>query len=85
MDEYTLMELSWRKGVKNVISKVINAVGNKELRSTFNEIAKEMDTPAAKLVSFSIVSCFYPYSRLAPGLLNEHGWSMGEGRVKSEG
>lgn len=58
MDEYTLMELSWRKGVKNVISKVINAVGNKELRSTFNEIAKEMDTPAAKLVSFSIVSCF---------------------------
>lgn len=41
-----------------VFSKVINAVGNKELRSTFNEIAKEMDTPAAKLVSFSIVSCF---------------------------
>lgn len=41
-----------------VFSKVINAVGNKELRSTFNEIAKEMDTPAAKLVSFSIVSYF---------------------------
>lgn len=41
-----------------VFSKVINAVGNKELRSTFNEIANEMKTPAAKLVSFSIVSCF---------------------------
>lgn len=41
-----------------VFSKVINAVGNKELRSTFNEIAKEMGTPAAKLVSFSIISCF---------------------------
>ena len=38
-----------------VFSKVINAVGNKELRSTFNEIAKEMGT---KLVSFSIISCF---------------------------
>ena len=41
-----------------VFSKVINAVGNKELRSTFNEIANEMGTPAAKLVSFSIISCF---------------------------
>ena len=41
-----------------VFSKVINAVGNKELRSTFMEIAEEMGTPAAKLVSFSIVSCF---------------------------
>ena len=41
-----------------VFSKVINAVGNKELRSTFNEIAREMGTPAAKLVSFSIISCF---------------------------
>jgi hypothetical protein len=41
-----------------VFSKVINAVGNKELRGTFTEIAKEMGTPAAKLVSFSIISCF---------------------------
>ena len=41
-----------------VFSKVINAVGNKELRSTFSEIANEMGTPAAKLVSFSIISCF---------------------------
>ena len=41
-----------------VFSKVIKSVGNKELRSTFNEIAKEMGTPAAKLVSFSMITCF---------------------------
>ena len=41
-----------------VFSKVIKSVGNKELRSTFNDIAKEMGTPAAKLVSFSIITCF---------------------------
>lgn len=41
-----------------VFSKVIKSVGNKELRSTFNDIAKEMDTPAAKLVSFSMITCF---------------------------
>ena len=45
-----------------VFSKVIKSVGNKELRTTFNEIAKEMDTPAAKLVSFSMITCF---SRIA--------------------
>ena len=41
-----------------VFSKVIKAVGNKELRTTFTAIAQEMGTPAAKLVSFSIISCF---------------------------
>ncbi len=41
-----------------VFSKLINSVGNKELRSTFTQIAEEIDTPAAKLVSFSIISCF---------------------------
>ena len=41
-----------------VFSKVINSVGNKELRATFTQIANEIDTPAAKLVSFSIISCF---------------------------
>lgn len=41
-----------------VFSKVINSVGNKELRGTFTEIANEIGTPAAKLVSFSIISCF---------------------------
>lgn len=45
-----------------VFSKIIKSVGNKELRSTFNDIAKEMDTPAAKLVSFSMITCF---SRIA--------------------
>lgn len=41
-----------------VFSKVINSVGNKELRATFTQIAEEVGTPAAKLVSFSIISCF---------------------------
>ena len=41
-----------------VFSKVINSVGSKELRSTFSQIADEIGTPAAKLVSFSIISCF---------------------------
>lgn len=41
-----------------VFSKVINSVGNKELRSTFNQIAEEIGTPAAKLVSFAIISCY---------------------------
>ena len=41
-----------------VFSKVINSVGNKELRATFNQVAEEIGTPAAKLVSFSIISCF---------------------------
>lgn len=41
-----------------VFSKVIHAVGNKELREIFMEISNEMGTPAAKLVSFSIISCF---------------------------
>ena len=41
-----------------VFSKIIHSVGNKELRSTFTQIAEEIGTPAAKLVSFSIISCF---------------------------
>ena len=41
-----------------VFSKVINSVGNKELRSTFTQIADEIGTPAAKLVSFAIISCY---------------------------
>lgn len=41
-----------------VFSKVINSVGSKELRTTFSQIADEIGTPAAKLVSFSIISCF---------------------------
>ena len=45
-----------------VFSKIIKSVGNKELRSTFTQIATEMGTPAAKLVSFSMITCF---SRIA--------------------
>ena len=41
-----------------VFSKIINSVGTKELRTTFTQIAEEIGTPAAKLVSFSIISCF---------------------------
>lgn len=41
-----------------VFSKIINSVGTKELRATFTQIAMEIGTPAAKLVSFSIISCF---------------------------
>ena len=41
-----------------VFSKVIKSVGNKELRGTFMQIADEIGTPAAKLVSFCIISCF---------------------------
>ena len=41
-----------------VFSKVINSVGSKELRATFSQIAEEIGTPAAKLVSFSGYSCF---------------------------
>ena len=41
-----------------VFSKVIHSVGSKELRGTFTQIAEEIGTPAAKLVSFSINSCF---------------------------
>lgn len=45
-----------------VFSKIIKSIGNKELRSTFTQIATEMGTPAAKLVSFSMITCF---SRIA--------------------
>ncbi len=45
-----------------VFSKVIRSVGNKELRSTFIQIAEEIGSPAAKLVSFSMITC---YSRIA--------------------
>ena len=41
-----------------VFSKIINAVGTKELRTIFTQVAEEIGSPAAKLVSFSIISCF---------------------------
>lgn len=41
-----------------VFSKMINSVGTKELRAIFTQVAEEIGSPAAKLVSFSIISCF---------------------------
>jgi len=41
-----------------VFSKLMNAMGNRELRMLYNEVAAELDTPAAKLVSFSINSYY---------------------------
>jgi len=58
----TFFELTSLNFCLFVFSKVINSVGNKELRSTFTQIANEKGTPAAKLVSFSMISC---YSKIA--------------------
>ena len=41
-----------------VFSRIINSVGTKDLRATFTQVAEEIGSPAAKLVSFSIISCF---------------------------
>lgn len=41
-----------------VFLRIINSVGTKDLRATFTQVAEEIGTPAAKLVSFSIISCF---------------------------
>ena len=54
----SFLELSSLNFCLFVFSKVINSVGSKELRATFSQIADEIGTPAAKLVSFSIISCF---------------------------
>lgn len=44
-----------------VFGKIINSVGAKELRWLYNETSKQIDTPAAEIVTFSIESV---YSRL---------------------
>lgn len=54
----TFFELTSLNFCLFVFSKIINAVGNKELRPTFNQVAEEIGTPAAKLLSFSVISCF---------------------------
>ena len=54
----TFFELTSLNFCLFVFSKVVSSVGNKELRSTFSQIAREMGTPAAKLVSFAIISCY---------------------------
>ena len=54
----TFFELASLNFCLFVFMKIISCVGNKDLRSIFTQVAKEIDTPAAKLVSFSIISCF---------------------------
>lgn len=45
-----------------IFSKIINSVGVKELRWLYNEVSKEIASPAAEIVTFSIESV---YSKLA--------------------
>ena len=54
----TFFELTSLNFCLFVFSKVVCSVGNKDLRSTFSQIADEIGTPAAKLVSFAIISCY---------------------------
>ena len=41
-----------------IFSKVINSVGNRDLKPIFDDVANELNTPAAKLISFSIKTCY---------------------------
>lgn len=41
-----------------IFSKVIHSVGLSELKEIFNEVARKIDTPAAKILSFSINTCY---------------------------
>lgn len=52
---FQLMSFNFCLGI---FSKVINSVGNKELRPIFDDVADSIGTPAAKLVSFSIKTCY---------------------------
>ena len=54
----TFFELTSLNFCLFVFTKVVSSVGNKELRGVFTEIANEIGTPAAKLVSFAIISCY---------------------------
>lgn len=42
----------------NMFSKLVHAVGNKDLKNLFDDVAKNLNTPAAKLVTFSIKSYY---------------------------
>jgi hypothetical protein len=48
----------------NVFSKLMQCVGNKELKKLYLDVAKQMDTPAAKIITFGINSY---YGVLNPG------------------
>jgi hypothetical protein len=41
-----------------VFTKMIHSVGNKDLRNLFDEVAEKIDTPAAKILTFSIKSYY---------------------------
>lgn len=41
-----------------IFSKVIHSVGLSELKEIFNDVARKIDTPAAKVLSFSINTCY---------------------------
>ncbi len=41
-----------------IFSKVVFSVGNKDLKQIFDDVAQDINTPAAKLVTFSIKSCY---------------------------
>jgi hypothetical protein len=41
-----------------VFSKIIFSVGNKDLKDIFDKVAQDIDSPAAKIVTFSIKSCY---------------------------
>ena len=51
---YKFLQFISLQACLGVFSKFIHSVGVKELREMYSEVAKEMDTPAAKIVSFSI-------------------------------
>lgn len=41
-----------------IFSKIVYSVGHKDLRKLFDEVASKLDTPAAKILSFSIKSYY---------------------------
>lgn len=55
---YKFLQFISLQACLGVFSKFIHSVGVKELREMYSEVAKEMDTPAAKIVSFSINSYY---------------------------
>ncbi len=52
---FQLMSFNFCLGI---FSKVINSVGNRDLKPIFDDVANELNTPAAKLISFSIKTCY---------------------------
>ena len=55
---YKFLQFISLQACLGIFSKLVYSVGIKELREIYSEVAKEMDTPAAKIVSFSINSYY---------------------------